>query len=107
MVNENYMNSTTFLQDPCVTVTGLTEEAMALGVRVFPNPFRDETVLVYPQEFGTRVGVELLDLQGRVLRFLPGTPEGRVRIARGELSGGTYFYRLAGALRLTGRVVIE
>ena len=107
VVNENYMNSTTFLQDACVTVTGLTEEAMALGVRVFPNPFRDETVLVYPQEFGTRVGVELLDLQGRVLRFLPGTPEGRVRIARGELSGGTYFYRLTGALRMTGRVVIE
>ena len=43
----------------------------------------------------------------RVLRFLPGTPEGRVRIARGELSGGTYFYRLTGALRMTGRVVIE
>ncbi len=107
VVNESYMNSTTFLVDPCVTITTVSAVAADLGVRVYPNPFREETVLAYPVEFGERVTVEVLDLQGRVVRTHAGTREGRVRIPRGGLASGSYLYRMTGALSVSGRLVIE
>ena len=104
VVNENYANSTTFLENACVVSTGMVAPAAAAGVRVFPNPFIDETVMSFHLPKGERVTVELLDLQGRTVRLYRDVRENRLTIRKGDLATGTYLYRVAGA---SGRLTIN
>lgn len=108
VVNENYVNSLTFLQDNCFLSTGLTSgTAVDLGVQASPNPFHDATTLHFPQGRGGEALVELLDLQGRVVRRYSGVTGGRLRIERGGLAAGSYGYRISGPVSATGRLVVQ
>lgn len=105
VVNEDYENSTTFLENACALSTGLGEQAIANGVRVFPNPMSERTTLYYPAQ--TMVNIALTDLQGRVVWKRAGMSGGRCTIERGDLAAGTYLYVFTGGLEATGRLVIE
>ncbi len=107
VVNENYANSTTFLENACVLSTGLTAPIAASGVHVFPNPFTNETVMTFHLPKGEQATIELLDLQGRVVRTYGNVREDRVVIRKGGLASGTYVFRIAGSPRSTGRLVLE
>lgn len=107
VVNENYANSTTFLENACVMSTGITAPIAASGVRVFPNPFTEETVMTFHLPKGDRTTIDLLDLQGRVVRTYGNVKENRLVIRKGDLASGTYVYRIAGAAQSTGRLVID
>jgi len=107
VVNENYVNSSTYLVDPCVIFTGLSTPIVSNGVRAFPNPFHDGTTLIFNEGASDRVAVDLLDLQGRTVRNYDRVTGGRLRIERADLASGSYFYRLSGSVNATGRLVIE
>ncbi len=107
VVNENYVNSSTYLEDACVVSTGITAPLAANGVRAFPNPFHDRTVLLFHQGSGEQAHLELLDLQGRVVRTYDGVKSGRLVIERNDLAPGSYFYRISGSGTNTGRLVVE
>jgi hypothetical protein len=107
VVNENYMNSTTYLVDPCATFTGVSTSAAEEGVRVHPNPFRDQTVLMYPHASDGPASLVLMDLQGREVRRYDGVTSGRVVIDRGGLARGAYLYRLTGPVQASGRLLVD
>ena len=105
VVNEDHENSLTFLESECVITEGLSEEARASGVRVFPNPFTDMTVICFPEAHN--VTLELTDLQGRRVLTRRGINGGRIELQRGPLDNGTYLYHLTGGVNATGRLVIK
>lgn len=106
VVNENYVNSLASLVDACVTGTGLSVAVAADGLRVFPNPFHETTLLTFRQPTATAVRVDVLDLQGRLVRRYEGVRNGRVEIVRGDLSPGSYVVRLNGGTT-AARLVLE
>ncbi len=106
VVNENYHNPITRLEQNCLTSTGLSETSRAHGVRVFPNPFSDGTTLTWPHT-DTPVQLALLDLQGRVLwQASDADSRGRLTIEGLGLAAGTYHYRLTGGLQATGKLMV-
>lgn len=105
VVNEDYENSTTFLENNCAIITGSGQQALTNGVRVFPNPFSEETVLYFPDH--GPVSVVLTDLTGRPVRHLRNVAHGRCTIDRGTLAPGSYQYTITGALHATGRLLVE
>lgn len=108
VVNENYVNSLTYLENNCLLSTGLTTHtASDIGVQVLPNPFRDATTLLFPQGHGEKARVEVVDLQGRVVRSYSGITGGRLRIEKGDLAAGTYGYRISGPVSASGRLVVQ
>ncbi len=107
VVNENYTNSTTALQDACILSTGLAAPLAASGVRALPNPFVESTVVTFHQASQGTAAVELLDLQGRVVRSYTGVKGGRLVVQRGDLAPGTYYFRIVGAASAAGRLVVE
>ena len=107
VVNENYNNSTTFLVDPCVVITGMDAAAIDDGVRVFPNPFNRETTITFPIGDGSPATLELTDLQGRLVDRWSGVTGGRIVIERAGLSQGAYLYRLSGPINASGRLLVE
>lgn len=108
VVNENYVNSLTFLEENCVVGTGImTSTAVDMGVQASPNPFHDATTLRFPQGHGEKATVQLLDLQGRTVRTWTGISGGRLRIERGDLAVGTYGYRITGPVSAGGRLVVQ
>lgn len=107
VVNENYMNSTTFLVDPCASFTGVSEVQPDAGVRVYPNPFMDQTVVRFPVGDGTPAQLVVTDLQGREVRHYGGVTSGRIVIERGGLARGAYLYRLTGPVQASGRMLVE
>ncbi|MBP6697864.1 MAG: T9SS type A sorting domain-containing protein [Flavobacteriales bacterium] len=108
VVNENYHNNLNYLENECVTSTGLSEVALDQGIRVFPNPFSEQTLVSYPPTSGGSVLLELVDLQGRaVLRIADAAGSGRFVIEAKDLAPGSYQYRLSGGVQGAGRLVLQ
>lgn len=106
VVNENYHNPITRLENNCLIGTGLSEVSLGQGVRVFPNPFTDRTTITWPP-VAEPVQLTLLDLQGRVLwRGMDGHSAGRITIDGLGLATGTYHYVLSGGVRATGKLML-
>ncbi|HRH71085.1 MAG TPA: lysyl oxidase family protein [Flavobacteriales bacterium] len=106
VVNENYMNSTTFLENACATFTGISTQDVGT-VRVYPNPFKEQTVVIFPAQPSTPAQLLLTDLQGREVRRYSNVTNGRVTIERGALAQGAYLYRLTGPVQASGRLLVE
>ncbi|MBK7085149.1 MAG: hypothetical protein IPH53_10960 [Flavobacteriales bacterium] len=68
VVNENYHNNLNYLENECVTSTGLSEVALDQGIRVFPNPFSEQTLVSYPPTSGKAVLLERSMQERAVLR---------------------------------------
>ena len=108
MVNENYMNSTTLLEDPCASFTGMATLGGGTTVRVHPNPFDRSTTIIFPVlPGGGPATLVLMDLQGRELRRYDRVTNGRVLIDRGDLAAGAYVYRITGPMDASGRLLVE
>lgn len=108
VVNENYHNAITRLENACATVTGVSDHALDEGIRVYPNPFTEQTTLLYPPVTGGSVTLTVTDVQGRMVqRMTDMHGAGRFVIERGALSAGPYHYRLTGAVNGTGKLLIQ
>ena len=108
VVNENYHNSNTFLENECATITGLAETAVDQGIRVFPNPFTEMTTILYPPVEGHTVTLTLLDMQGRsIKRIVDRNGSGKLLIDGRDLAAGSYIYQLSGAVNAMGKLILE
>lgn len=108
VVNENYHNAITRLVNACATITGVSERSQDEGIRVFPNPFNEQTTLLYPPAAGDMVHLTLTDLQGRIVQQQSNASgAGRFLIERRSLSSGAYFYQLSGAVHGAGKLHVE
>jgi len=89
-------------------------------VKVYPNPFRDEVTIAYPESIGTDLTVVITEtISGRTVRTLSvksieggGTPNKITWDGKGEsgelLKPGTYLYQLRTSDSVvTGRVLLE
>lgn len=108
VVNENYHNAITRLENACATTTGVSENALNEGIRVYPNPFTEQTNLLYPPVAGGHVLLTVTDVQGRIVQQATDMQgSGRFVIERRSLSAGVYHYRLTGAVNGAGKLQIE
>ena len=75
------------------------DSAEAAAVSLFPNPLRSSATLQFNLSEGTRVTAVILDANGRILRTLADQEyfpagEHQLRIERGSLPAGQYFYQV-------------
>ena len=73
---------------------------------VYPNPFYRSTTLQFEMASKGKYALELLDMQGRVVRDYGQLHSNRLQIERGTLDAGMYFYRLRGKTEQVGKLVI-
>jgi len=107
VVNENYHNSINILENACATVTGVGDLGVEQGIRVFPNPFTDQTTMLYPPA-GQSVTLRVMDLQGRLVQQqVDASGTGRFTIERRGMAVGAYHYQLSGAVNGAGKMHVE
>ncbi|MEO6758006.1 MAG: lysyl oxidase family protein, partial [Saprospiraceae bacterium] len=98
VVNTKYQLSNAGLGTPAC-VSGSLSSVQEPGENTFPvyvqpNPFREETTLVFANPELEPVSVALLDLTGRVLLSYQDLRTETVTFARGNLPAGVYLYTL-------------
>lgn len=83
--------------------TGLGD-GTATVIQVIPNPFRDQTRLIFHEPIGNNSLVELIDIHGRVVRVIRVNGTREVSIQRGDLPVGVYVASISGTDGSTMRV---
>jgi hypothetical protein len=106
IVNSNYEDVLHVIEGSCITIVGSAEPAGPYQVTLFPNPFDQMTTLQFEMLAREKYSLELLDLQGRVVRDYGQLHSNRVEILRGDLSTGMYYYRLTGKTTQVGKLVV-
>ena len=78
-----------------------------LPVTVSPNPFRDHTVITWPDAAGT-YDLSLFTVTGREVRYLKDLTSGRVILHRNGLPAGLYFFTISDrkGKSFSGRIVV-
>jgi len=71
-----------------------TPTSIGAAIRLFPNPMTDVARLVAPWPLASDARLELLDIQGRVIRAWNVGGESEVTIDRGDLECGVYLLRV-------------
>ena len=107
VVNESYESSTTHIEEGCATITGLSHLKDPYITHVAPNPMTDQAVLTISNWMNDEPVLDLIDLSGRIVRHYGPMKSNRIVINRGDLSDGTYFYRLSGKYIQQGKLVIS
>ena len=108
VVNEDYHNTLTFIEDGCVVSSGVASSLDANAPLLFPNPMTESATLRYANPTREQMTLIIADATGRIVyeeRVL-GTSH---VIERGALKTGAYIYTLKGASvgNLTGRLNVE
>jgi PKD repeat protein len=90
------------------TITAIDHPAELLLSRAYPNPFRDQITLEFP-ELKTQAVLEIFNSQGMHVRSLPVNRGGKVIVHREDLAAGMYYFRLqsAGKVMATGKMLAE
>jgi hypothetical protein len=65
-----------------------------IEIYVFPNPFKDNTTMVFENDSSKPHFLILYDNQGQAVRTINNITTGKINIERLNLSSGLYFYRL-------------
>lgn len=92
-----------------VLITG-TEDVLVqdLEVKVYPNPFREQTTLEVVGGDYKKLKLKIYDITGRnVLEYI--STNNQIQIQRGNLSEGVYIYQLEGGEKLlnTGKLIVR
>ncbi|MBL8002247.1 MAG: T9SS type A sorting domain-containing protein [Flavobacteriales bacterium] len=82
------------LSDPFQLTTVGIEEQHKLGIAVVPNPVTDQARLVFSEVLTPGHVLEVIDLQGRVLRTMNGYGSDQVLLDRTGLASGLYVVRV-------------
>lgn len=108
VVNDDYHNTLTFIQDGCVVSSGVASSLDANAPLLFPNPMVESTTLRYINPTRERLMLTITDATGRIVYDTQVTGTSHV-IERGGLKSGSYFYSLKGASigNFTGRLNVE
>ena len=80
-----------------------------LSIAVMPNPFNSGARLSFNRPIGAADAVEVIDVNGRILRTLAGTGSHELRIDRSDLPQGLYVVRvkMESGVGAVCRVVVE
>ena len=84
-------------------------------VRIYPNPFREKTMIEITGDPGDGLSLTLTDPAGRIVRYQQDLKSNKIMIRRGTLSPGLYFIRIGrnemvpgeSGIIFRGKVVIE
>lgn len=88
---------------------GITEQPAAPELRIFPNPAQDQVTVDLPGGRSSRLAVEVLDAQGRLVAqpAFHRMADDRLRLSLADVPAGAYFLRLTtGAEVHTGRLIL-
>lgn len=100
VVNRDAHRVATLIENGCVEYRpNSAQEAYRrphIAVQVQPNPFDQSALLRFYNPDGSPYHLELTDGQGRPVRRYAGITGGEMRIERGNLPSGLYFFRLSG-----------
>jgi PKD repeat protein len=93
-----------------VTLTATNEVEGLNSLRVFPNPFRTQTMVEFSLKNQMELGVQLLDVNGKLVRNFDQTFQAgfnRLEVDGSNLSAGIYFLRvLSGEGQKTVRISV-
>ncbi len=111
VVNTKYEASNALVADPScvqstVSTTDFDEKGQNFGVFVHPNPFVESAEIHFPNPEGEPFSFEMIDAQGRVVRRFDSIRTEFLRVSRGDLPAGVYFFRLAGKAATAGGKLI-
>ncbi len=106
VVNSNYEEVLYGIEGSCLGAVSSVEPVGIYQVMVFPNPFDRMTTLTFEMAAKEKYTLEIIDMQGRVVRDYGQLRQNRVEIDRGSLDAGMYFYRLKGKSEQVGKIVV-
>lgn len=107
-MNSSYEDVVTQISGACVPVFTATDplEMDGLQVQVYPNPFVTSTTISFQNPSGQSFDLEIVDLNGKVVRSLSGIRGEQVVIERGDLPSGLFLFRLMGPQNHTGKLML-
>ena len=91
-----------FILNPEVNVN----ESISSGIIVFPNPFKTNLTITMNNDILLKK-VEILSLDGRVVRIVDQAHSSSITINRQGLPSGLYFFRIYADKTYISRVIIE
>lgn len=107
VVNHAYENTLTYIEDGCMTLTGMDKELNPYRVKVYPNPFHEQTTFSIHNPTGEPLDLSIHDLAGRKVFVQPNITGKEFKFDNAILSPGVYFYELKGRKRQTGKIVVN
>lgn len=110
VVNQNHEQAIGRIKDACAEFmpSETTEAEHALKCRLFPNPLRQTTRLVFSNPQQVPFELDILSADGRLLQHYEGIRGNEVQIDASLWSNGMYWYRLRGKSGAAlGRMVVE
>ncbi|MFC2112497.1 right-handed parallel beta-helix repeat-containing protein [Bacteroidota bacterium] len=95
-----------FIIEILKSTTGLDNIATS-SMRIFPNPFSEETTIEFPNPVHSEYRMFLRDLSGKIVLSEGEITGDRVLIRKNNLNPGVYFIELRGEKILRGKLVIR
>jgi hypothetical protein len=85
-----------------------TQAVEALNLLISPNPFIETTIMSFENPKQEPFDLILTDLQGKIIRTYTDITTNNVRIKKGELSAGTYWYHLSSKeISVSGQIIVQ
>ena len=88
-------------------VTNINQVNSNSSITVYPNPFSDNTIIEFSNESDAKFEFRLTDLTGKLLRKFENLTGNKIKIDRGILAPGIYFFELKGDKIFKGKLIIE
>lgn len=79
------------------------------AIKVYPNPFNQQTEIEFENKLEISYDFELIDVQGRIVQKKNNITDNSLTIRRKELSNGIYFFRLfaKGQTVFSGKIQVQ
>jgi hypothetical protein len=110
IVNQNYEVVETKIDSSCVFFMPNNNEEIfeKQAINVIPNPFSNSTTIQFTNPQNLVHQLYIMDASGRVLREYPNIKGDQIKIERGNLPPGIYFYQLSNVEQsFVGKLAIQ
>lgn len=88
------------------TIVGI-DELNSHDLMICPNPFSEQTTILFPNSSSHPYRLVLTDLSGRVIKILGNITTNEIVLSRDSLPAGIYLLKLEGTEIYRGKIVIE
>ena len=86
-----------FMEELCMTTGTMNSDAKTSGLHIYPNPFSTSTRVEFQTDRGTQYELAIFNMQGHIVRSIPGITSGSVDIDRRQMPAGIYVVQLRSA----------
>ncbi len=104
-------NDTTvgYVWNSCQTFVSTRDITTLHGLRVYPNPFRDITVIEFENSTGAVHHLTITDITGKVVKYENNIRDNRIEISRQGMPSGMYFATLRNNIgeSITRKLVVK